>query len=246
MNIDEFFQTIDTGELKTLERAISLLWFVANDDASLSLTAREICELIERNGHPKQNVSRLNDALTKDRRTAKSGQGSWRLLPTTRRTLDEKFAPILKAPKKVKVSDSVLPQELFKGTRGYVEAVVRQINASYDHGLYDCCAVMCRRLLETLLIEVYEGAKRAAEIKGSDGHFLMLAPLISFFEKDSSFHASRNAMKGLRDFKQLGDLSAHNRRFNAHRDDIDRVRDGLRVTAGELLILAKLLEATPP
>lgn len=171
MSIDEFFEAIDTGDLTTLERAISLLWFVAIDDASASLTAREICALIERNGHPKQNASRLNEALANDRRTAKAAQGSWRLVPMARRMLDEKLAPIFKAPKKVRASDAVLPHELFKGTRGYLEAVVRQINASYDHGLYDCCAVMCRRLLETLLIEVYEAAGRAAEIKGPDGHF---------------------------------------------------------------------------
>jgi hypothetical protein len=42
-------------------------------------------------------------------------------------------------------------------------------------------------------------------------------------------------MKGLRDLKQIGDLSAHNRRFNARQNDIDRVRDGLRVAAEELL-----------
>jgi hypothetical protein len=99
---------------------------------------------------------------------------------------------------------------------------------------------MCRRLAETLLIEVYEAKGRAAEIKGSDGHFLMFAPLLAFFERDNSIHASRNAIKGLRDFKQLGDLSAHNRRFNAHMNDIDRIRDGLRIAAGELLEMAGL------
>ena len=47
-------------------------------------------------------------------------------------------------------------------------------------------------------------------------------------------------MKGLRDFKNLGDLSAHNRRFNARKEDIDRVRDGLRVIVEELVHLANL------
>jgi hypothetical protein len=66
----------------------------------------------------------------------------------------------------------------------------------------------------------------------------MLAPLVTYFEKDAKLHLSRNAIKGLRDFKQLGDLSAHNRRFNANKNDVDRVRDGLRIVCGELLSMA--------
>jgi hypothetical protein len=33
-----------------------------------------------------------------------------------------------------KLSDSILPRELFLNTRGYIEKVVGQINGSYDHG----------------------------------------------------------------------------------------------------------------
>jgi hypothetical protein len=55
----------------------------------------------------------------------------------------------LEAPPSLKPSDSLLPRELFSNTRGYLEKVVFQINGSYDQGLYDCCAVMCRRLGET-------------------------------------------------------------------------------------------------
>ncbi len=99
---------------------------------------------------------------------------------------------------------------------------------------------MCRRLLETLIIEVYEAKERAIEIKGSDGHFLMFAGLLAFLERDSKVNLSRNTIKGLRDVKALGDLAAHNRRFVASRDDIDRIRDGLRIASGELLALAGL------
>jgi hypothetical protein len=66
-----------------------------------------------------------------------------------------------------------LPTAMFKGTRGYIERVIYQLNVSYSYGLYDCCTVMCRRLFETLIIEVYEGAGRADELKGGDGNFKM-------------------------------------------------------------------------
>jgi hypothetical protein len=143
------------------------------------------------------------------------------------------------APAAPRDTGSVIPVGLATA-RGYLEKVVLPLNASYDAQLYDCCAVMCRRLLETLIIEVYEHCGRASEIKGTDGHFLMLNGLATFFESDKAFNMSRNGLKGLRDFKNLGDLSAHNRWFIARKEDIDRVRDGLRVAVEELVHLAKL------
>lgn len=240
MTIDEFIRRADNEEFTTQDRALALIWWIGKEDPTRGLTAREICDVLERNGHPKQNTSRMRAKLANDSSTAKAGFDSWRLHPRSRKQLDLRYANVVRTRPVAQLTDSVLPRELFQPSRDYLEKVVFQLNASYDLGLFDCCAVMCRRTLETLLIEVYEVAGRANEIKGSDGHFLMFAGLLAYFEKDKNFHPSRNALKGLRDFKLLGDLSAHNRRFNARKDDIDRVRDGLRIAAEELLSLARL------
>jgi hypothetical protein len=140
----------------------------------------------------------------------------------------------------VQVSDNVLPRELFLNTRGYIERVVHQVNGSYDYGFYDCCAVMCRRLGETLIIEVYESRGRAKEIKGADDNFLMLNGLLSVLNKDSTINLGRNAKRGLDSLKELGDKSAHNRRFNARQPDIEAIKSDLRTAAEELLHLANL------
>lgn len=137
-------------------------------------------------------------------------------------------------------SDSMLPRELFVDTRGYLERVVMQINASYDAELNDCCAVMCRRLVETLIIEIYEFDKRADEIRAPDGNFQMLNGLLSVIFKDAKFNLGRNTKRGLEALKELGDKSAHNRRFNARRPDLDAIQPGLRTAAEELLHLSGL------
>ena len=235
----EFLRRIEDDKLGAIDRALALLWFVGRDDPTVGMTASDICAQVEMAGHPKQNSSRLEEQLRANRGTSKAARNAWRLHPRTRRELDGKYAFAL-APRPLAASNSVLPTDLFAGTRDYIERVVEQINKSYDAQLWDCAAVMCRRLLETLIIETYEGAARTREIKGNDGHFFMLNGLITAMEKDTKISLGRNAMKGLKDFKQLGDLSAHNRRFNARQNDIDRVRDGLRVAAEELLHLAAL------
>jgi hypothetical protein len=234
----DFLERIADSPLSALERAVALLWWVGREDPRLGMSAKEVANHFENSGHSRQNVSRLHGQLQKDRRTVKDGNGGWRLSPEARRALESVYADAFRKPRPLPQTDSVLPHELVLKTRGYIERVVEQINKSYDLALYDCCAVMCRRLLETLIIEVYESRSESSKIKGQDGHFLMLNGLVSYLENDTAVTLGRNGMKGLKDFKTLGDLAAHNRRFNAHKSDFERVRDGLRVAAEELIHLA--------
>jgi hypothetical protein len=148
----------------------------------------------------------------------------------------------LSANPRVETSNAVLPRELFAGTRGYIERVGVQINGCYDHGYYDGCAVMCRRLAETLIIEIYESQGRAQQLKGPDGYFLMLNGLLGVLLKDSGFNIGRNSARGLEALKALGDKSAHSRTFNARQADIDHLRPDFRAATEELLHLAKLIK----
>lgn len=77
----------------------------------------------------------------------------------------------------IPANENVLPMSVVTKTRGYIESVVRQANGTYEHQWYDACSVMIRRLVETLIIEVYEAKKKAHEIKGGDGNYLMLSHL---------------------------------------------------------------------
>lgn len=235
-----FLRRLEDGRpLLAIDRAIALLWWIGREDPAQGMTAQEICAVVETAGHPKQNAARLHRQLEQDRRTARAGRNGWRLHPRTRRELDIDYAFALEQARPGP-SDSVLPRQLFASTRDYIERVVAQINRSYDGECWDSTAVMCRRLLETLIIEVYEHRNQADRIKGPDGHFLMFNGLISHIQADSGINLGRDASQALRDHKSLGDRSAHNRRFNAQKNDIDRVRDGLRVAAEELLHLAGL------
>ena len=68
---------------------------------------------------------------------------------------------------------------LLEKARPYNQRVAAQVNAAYDTRLFDCSAVMCRRLIESLIIDAYEHAKRDGDIKAVDGNFLMLNGLVS-------------------------------------------------------------------
>jgi len=138
-------------------------------------------------------------------------------------------------------TEHVIPIFLVKETRGYIEKVANQINGCYESGWYDACAVMIRRLIETLLIEAFEHNGIADEIKDANGNFLPLEDIINrAIAETAKWNLSRDAKRGLPQLKQLGDRSAHNRRFNARRADLDKVIDGVRLIVEELLYISGL------
>jgi hypothetical protein len=134
-------------------------------------------------------------------------------------------------------SDKFFPLELVVGTRPYIEKVARQACGCYDLAWYDAASVMARRMLETLIIELYESKKLDAKLKKPDGTFLPLSGLISVLLAETTFNISRNTKKALPRLKDLGDQSAHNRRYIARQRDLDDVRRDLRVMIEELVHL---------
>lgn len=100
--------------------------------------------------------------------------------------------------------------------------MVNQINGTYANAWYDACAVMIRRLIETLIIEVFEQHGIANKIKTPTGDFFYLSELIPRTLSEGKWNLGRNAKKALPRLKSVGDRSAHNRRFNATHDDIDK------------------------
>jgi hypothetical protein len=138
-------------------------------------------------------------------------------------------------------SQNILPHALFQNTRGYIERVVYQINGCYEKGWFDGCAVMMRRLLETLIIECFEMHGLAQKIKDpTSGDFLYLSELVTKVIQEPSWNLGRSTKRALPSLKAIGDQSAHSRRYNAHREDIDKLTSDFRIICQELLYLARL------
>ena len=137
-------------------------------------------------------------------------------------------------------SQRVIPMSIVRATRGYIESIANQANGAYDSGWYDACAVMLRRLLETLIIEAFEHKQIADKIKNSAGDFFYLRDLIDRCLSEPSWNLSRNCKQALPRLKDMGDKSAHSRRYNAHRGDIDPLLVDIRLVVQEFLYLAGL------
>jgi hypothetical protein len=126
-----------------------------------------------------------------------------------------------------------------KGTRGYIERIVQQANGCYESGWHDACMVMVRKFVEILIIEVYVAHSKTNSIKDSNDNFLMLRGLITKILSDFP-NLNRDTRRLLPEIKSYGDRSAHNPRYLAIKDDVDKLIPGVRVVADDLLHLANL------
>lgn len=134
-------------------------------------------------------------------------------------------------------SEMVLSAAVLSKAPSYLQRSLLQANGCYERRWFDACSVMIRKLIENLIIDVYEKHGKEAEIK-KDGDYFMLAGLITAILGQKYWQLQRETKRELPEIKKLGDRAAHNRRYQATRQDIDQIRSGLRATVDDLLHLA--------
>lgn len=233
-NRSDFAKNIAELKLAHSERAIAFLWYYRQSQEFEERTASELANDLHDEGFPKPPVSRLHTALTRSRFTIKGKrEKTFQVDLRKLNQLDEKYSDFFDI-KKVEVSDAVIPNEWVAGTRVYLEQMVHQINGSFDAGFYDCCAILCRRIMESLLIEIYISQKRHQEIQNT-GVFLSLEKIINHAISDSTLTLGRNTPKTMMEIKQLGDTAAHDRVYITHKTDITAIRARLRRVIQDLL-----------
>jgi hypothetical protein len=125
--------------------------------------------------------------------------------------------------------------------RGYLIRVGRQINGAYSAGWHDACAVMMRRLLETVIIEAFEAKGLDAKIKDGNDEFFMLTKLVDMAVAETTWNLPRNVKKELPKLKDAGHKSAHNRWYVAEKSDIDKIEPAFRESVEAFLTIAGLL-----
>ena len=119
----------------------------------------------------------------------------------------------------VKQLGTVLPDALFALLPANVQSLCKQINASYENNLFDCTAVIMRRLLESLLVLSYQKLGIEADIMNGNYH-LTLDKIIKNAEQNSTLALSSNTKKDMALFKDLGNYAAHKIWYNSTQGDI--------------------------
>lgn len=134
---------------------------------------------------------------------------------------------------------TILPNALFSDLPPNVQSLCKQINASYENNLFDCTAVIMRRLLESLLVLSYQKAGIESEIMNGNYH-VTLDKIIKNAEANKTLTLSGNTRKDMVLFKDLGNYSAHKIWYNCTQGDIKPHLLKYRAIIEELLYKAGL------
>lgn len=136
---------------------------------------------------------------------------------------------------------TIIPTQLFDNVPQYIRSLCKQINASYENNLYDCTAVIMRRLLEVLLVLSYQNCGSESDIIDKSGNrHVTLDKMIKNAEQNSRLSLSSNTKKDMSLFKDLGNYSAHKIWYNCTQKDIQPNIMKYRVIIEELLYKAGL------
>ena len=221
--------------LSNRDRLIALIWWYSENDIN-QVEFNELNKDFVNAGYAKLNVTIETRKLANDWRIIKDGS-AFRLNPRSNSELVKKYGDLVDRQDPDR-STSIFDDEYSNSFPNYLRRVVVRINGAYDHRLYDCCLVIIRRLIETLIIEIYESQGRASEIQDTSGHFLMLSGLLSHLKKDDHNNIGRRSEKALEHYKVMSDTAAHNRRFNAKKSHITDQLVDLRIAIDELRQMA--------
>ena len=149
----------------------------------------------------------------------------------------EQLMKDLSIPVDIPTSNALVDLSLFDVVPYYIKGTAKQMAQCYECCLYDATLVLMRKLVETLIIECFERFGIDNTIKGDTGDFLYLSDLIPKYLSSRKWNASRNLDKSIKEVKKYGDLSAHNRRFQAKKSDIDAFKFELRQTIQEIILI---------
>jgi hypothetical protein len=111
----------------------------------------------------------------------------------------------------------------------------KQINASYEHNLFDGGAVLMRRLVEVLLILSYRYLRTEAAIQDNNGNFEMLEKIVNDAKANSTLALSQNGRNSLDTSRGLGNFSAHKIEYTCRREYIAPHIQEYRALVVELL-----------
>lgn len=239
MTLEDFLKRVLNEKSTRVDQAVAVVWFYQKFENVKEISLSEIVKILENLKYGKPNITNLRKSFPrklvlinqKDICSINSKYG---------KETDSYFNGLLDIVE-VDQSPSVFSQELLDSiNRSYIISILNQINTSYNIGNYDCVAVMVRRLMESLIIDVFILKGKTDEIKNGNS-FIMLEQLIKKFVGDKIVVLSRNMQKNMLKVKELGDRAAHDRNYITSVLDINDHKTIFRVTIDELLKLANIV-----
>ncbi|AEF99502.1 DUF4145 domain-containing protein [Methylomonas methanica] len=242
MKIEHFSKKAGLVEKTELEKVALLAYFLSENKQEAEFTVKDVSSIIFALGFAQPNHSRLKNKIIKSNAFVKGSKNDSFKLSIKRLNQLRELYPDINESEDIVSDDSIIPEVLLQETRRpYLIKLAQQINASYEHNLFDACSLMMRRLLEVLLIHAFENFNIENDVKDSEGNYQNLKTLINKAISKPEIALSNDVKKDVDKFRELGNLSAHRVKYNCRRDDIRTSKLEYRAVIEELLYVAGLI-----
>lgn len=243
MKIAAFVESVDLLAKSEIQKVKYIFYYYLRCENLAEASPIEIRRWFNELNLGNPNITRLMTRIKSSTEFVKgSSKTTFRLHARTIKGLAEEMPMLSSANEDITSNPTILPEIIFKTTnpRRYIVRLCEQINASYEHNLFDACAVLMRRLLEILLIHSYQHLSLESKIMTPDGSFKELKSIIVDATATSNLTLSRNTKTCLDTFRMLGNFAAHKITYNTTRDDINSIKLDFRAAVEELLYMAGL------
>jgi hypothetical protein len=248
LTLDGLCEVVKKSNKSNAEKALAVLWYFDHDQPDIAKTAGQLTKVLGDHHIGTPNQTMLAEAIRKTKLANESKKSGFSLKPGSRKIIRDWLPDLDGIQPTMDHASGYLPEPIWKNTRSYIEAVCSELNGSFHHAYYNAAAVMLRRLLETLIIEAYEHLNRETEIKDGGGNYLMLSDLaerVCGENGHKGINLGRDSKKALKDVRQVGNWSAHVRRFIANANDLTKFQAGMRLLVQELIQIADLVKKKP-
>lgn len=236
MDLDAFVRATSLVELSEIEKVRHLAFYHHKADGLNEFSSASVSSWFGQLHLAAPNTTRLKSRLNASRSFIRgTTSGSYRLHATDLDELQSAYPGILSKSEAVTSGDALLPASLYQSSRGFVEALSKQINASYEYNIFDGCAVLMRRLVEVLLILSFEHHNIEGDISDANGNYLPLEQVVARAKTSQALKLSRNSRSFLDQFRMLGNFAAHKIYYTTRRGDIQGNAAEFRALIEELL-----------
>jgi hypothetical protein len=145
-------------------------------------------------------------------------------------------APTAAPPLPGKIADTFIGAEIFERQPEYLLRLIPQINGCWEKEYYEACAMLLRRLTETLLITLYHKRGWTDDLRDpKTKDFFTLKTIINKVCGDQRIGLETRVQDGLKALKELGDVAAHDFRIHIRKSDLEKLRTSIRFTTERLL-----------
>jgi hypothetical protein len=241
MKIEKFSEYAKLSDHTEIAKAERLVLFLTRELSLHECSIKDLLDAFESLHFSRPNPSRLKRNVAKSSRFLKAkSEDHIRLHAKTVAELRGALPELFSKSEEISSDGTLLPKGIYDGVPSYVKRLADQVNACYEHNIFDGCAVLMRRLLEIVLIRTYEKLGLQSRIRGSDGNFKMLEAIVTDAKSGNHLSLSRNTKDKLDDFRALGNFAAHKIEFSTRRGDVDRLILDYRASIEELLLKSGL------